>query len=76
VPDPRWGETPKAVVVLKPGQSLTEVELIQFLRQHLAGFEVPRSVDFVDELPKTGTGKVIKHELRKRYWKGHETPVV
>jgi fatty-acyl-CoA synthase len=76
VPDPRWGETPKAIVVLKPGQSLTEEELIQFLRQYLAGFEVPRSVDFVDELPKTGTGKVIKHELRKRYWQGHESAVV
>jgi fatty-acyl-CoA synthase len=76
VPDPRWGETPRAVVVLKPGASLTEEELIQFSRQHLGGFEVPRSVEFVSELPKTGTGKIIKHELRKRYWQGRDSAVV
>jgi fatty-acyl-CoA synthase len=76
VPDPRWGETVKAMVVRKPGQSLTEEELIQFCRQYLGGFEVPRSVDFVDELPKTATGKIVKQELRERYWRGHESRVI
>jgi fatty-acyl-CoA synthase len=76
VPDPKWGEIVKAIVVLKPGQSLTAEELIQFCRQHLGGFEVPRSVDFVDELPKTGTGKIVKHELRERYWQGRASRVL
>jgi fatty-acyl-CoA synthase len=76
VPDPKWGEIVKAIVVLKPGQNVTAEELVQFCRQHLGGFEVPRSIDFMDELPKTGTGKIIKHELRARYWEGHESRVV
>jgi len=76
VPDPKWGEAVKAIVVLKPGQQVTEDELLRFCRQYLGGFQVPRSIDFMDELPKTGTGKIIKHELRERYWKGHESRVI
>lgn len=75
VPDPRWGETPKALVVLKPEQYVTEEELLLYARQTLAGFQVPRSVEFVDELPKTGTGKIVKHTLRAKYWTGHESQV-
>lgn len=67
VPDAKWGEVPKAIIVLKPGQALTEAEIVQFCRQHLAGFEMPRSVAFAQELPKTGTGKILKHELRAQY---------
>jgi fatty-acyl-CoA synthase len=67
VPDPQWGETPKALVVLKPGQTVTSAELTQFCRGYLAGFELPSSFEFVTELPKTGTGKILKHELRAKY---------
>jgi len=75
VPDEKWGEVPKALVVLKPGMTATEEELIQHCRQHLAGFKIPKSVDFFDSLPKGGTGKILKRELRERYWKGYEKRV-
>jgi acyl-CoA synthetase (AMP-forming)/AMP-acid ligase II len=70
VPDPEWGEAVKAVVVLKPGHTATEEELVAFCRNHLASYKKPRSVDFVEELPKNAYGKVLKRELRNRYWKG------
>jgi len=75
VPDDFWGEVPKAIVVLKPGQSATEEEIIQHCRGKLAGYKIPKSVDFVDELPKGGTGKILKSVLRERYWAGYETRV-
>lgn len=68
VPDERWGEVPKAIVVLKPGASATELELIDFCRARLAHYKCPKSVEFVEALPKTGTGKLLKRELRKKYW--------
>jgi fatty-acyl-CoA synthase len=64
-PDPRWGESPRAYVELKPGASLTAEELIGHCRQHLAGFKIPKSIEFV-ELPKTSTGKIQKFLLRER----------
>jgi acyl-CoA synthetase (AMP-forming)/AMP-acid ligase II len=70
VPDERWGETVKAVVVLQPGAGATEAEIIAFCRGKLGGFERPRSVDFVDALPRTPTGKVLKRVLREPYWAG------
>src|SRR5271170_7721437 len=73
VPDEKWGEVPKALVVLKPGASVTESELIDFCRTRLSHYKCPRSVDFVDSLPKTGTGKILKKELRKKYWHGQDT---
>jgi fatty-acyl-CoA synthase len=76
VPDPRWGETPRAIVVLRSSATTTAEEIIAFCRQHLAGFKLPRSVEFVDELPKTGTGKIQKHVLRERCWQGHESKVI
>jgi acyl-CoA synthetase (AMP-forming)/AMP-acid ligase II len=71
VPDARWGETVKAVVVLRSGARATEDEVIDFCRGRLGGFERPRSVDFVDTLPRNPTGKVLKRLLRERYWTGH-----
>lgn len=68
VPDAKWGEVPKAVVVLKPGVKATEEELLEFSRARLSHYKCPRSVDFVDAMPKTGTGKLLKRELRQRYW--------
>jgi fatty-acyl-CoA synthase len=73
VPDPRWGEAPKALVVLKPGAEASELELLEFCRGRLAHYKCPRSVEFMDALPKTGTGKVLKKELRKKYWSGTES---
>ena len=70
VPHEKWGETPKALVVLGPGQSLAEEELIEFCRGELAHFKCPTSVDFIDELPRTATGKLQKFRLREQYWSG------
>jgi fatty-acyl-CoA synthase len=75
VPDERWGETPKALVVLKPGQQGTAEEILAHCRRHLAGFKVPSSLEFRTDLPKTGTGKITKHELREPYWRGYEKRV-
>jgi long-chain acyl-CoA synthetase len=68
VPDKRWGETVKAVVVRRPGAALTEDELLEWTRDRIAGFKRPRSVDFVDELPRNPTGKLLKRVLREPYW--------
>ena len=73
VPDEKWGEVAKALVVLKPNAAATESELIEFCRSRLAHYKCPRSIEFVDNLPKTGTGKVLKKDLRKKYWHGKET---
>jgi acyl-CoA synthetase (AMP-forming)/AMP-acid ligase II len=72
VPDEKWGEVPKALVVLKPGAQAGESELIEFCRSHLAHYKCPHSVEFRESLPKTGTGKILKKDLRKKYWEGQE----
>jgi fatty-acyl-CoA synthase len=72
VPDARWGETVKGVLVLKEGQAADEAELIAHCRQFLGGFEIPRSIDFVEALPRNATGKVLKRVLRERYWMGEQ----
>ena len=66
VPDEKWGEVPKAFVVLKPGEQATEPELLEFCRAHMAHYKTPRSVEFVAALPKNATGKTLKRELRKK----------
>jgi long-chain acyl-CoA synthetase len=68
VPDERWGETVKAVVVRRPGSSLAEDDLLAWAKERVAGFKRPRSVDFVDELPRNPTGKLLKRVLRAPYW--------
>jgi acyl-CoA synthetase (AMP-forming)/AMP-acid ligase II len=68
VPDDVWGEAVKAVVVMKPGESATEADIINTAREHLASYQKPKSVDFVDSLPKAPTGKILKRELRDPYW--------
>ncbi len=72
VPDDRWGEVPKAYVVLRPQAAATEEELVAFCRQHLAHFKCPKHVEFLPELPKTSTGKVQKYLLREREWAGRQ----
>jgi len=73
VPDEKWGEVPKALVVLKPAAQASESELLDFCRSRLSHYKCPRSFEFVDNLPKTGTGKVLKKDLRKKYWHGQST---
>ena len=70
VPHEKWGETPKALVVLREGTSATESELIAFCRDNLAHFKCPTSIEFRDELPRTATGKLQKFKLREPYWRG------
>src|SRR5277367_1535705 len=73
VPDAKWGEVPKALVVLKPNAAATESELIEFCRSRLAHYKCPRSFEFVASLPKTATGKILKKDIRKKYWSGKDT---
>ena len=75
VPSEKWGETPKALVVLRDGMTATEEEVIAFSREHLAHFRCPTSVDFVESLPRTVTGKLQKFIIREQYWKGVERRV-
>jgi acyl-CoA synthetase (AMP-forming)/AMP-acid ligase II len=75
VPDTKWGEAIKAVVVLKEGGVTNEKELIAFCGQHLADFKKPKSVDFVKALPKDPVGKIQKKILREPYWKGQDRQI-
>lgn len=70
VPDDRWGEAVKACVIVKPGHELSETELITFARERLAGYKVPKSVDFFDSFPLVPSGKISKKDLRAPYWEG------
>jgi len=72
VPDPKWGEAVKAIVVRAPGSQITEQDVIAYARTRLAGYKVPKSVDFVESLPRNPSGKILKRELREPYWRGHE----
>jgi len=67
LPDEKWGETVKAVVVFKPGQTADERTLIEFVRSKIAAYKTPRSIDFLDQLPRTGSGKIFKRGLRDNY---------
>jgi acyl-CoA synthetase (AMP-forming)/AMP-acid ligase II len=75
VPDERWGETVKAVVALRSGMTATAEEIMEFCRGKVGGFELPRSVDFVEALPRTPSGKVLKRVLREPYWAGQQRRV-
>jgi acyl-CoA synthetase (AMP-forming)/AMP-acid ligase II len=70
VPDPKWGEAVKAVVVLRPGQQLTEAEVIAFARSKIAAYKCPKSVDFAPALPRNASGKILKRVLREPHWAG------
>jgi long-chain acyl-CoA synthetase len=72
VPHEKWGEEVKAVVVLKEGVEAREEEILEFCKTRLAGYKRPRSVDFVDDFPKTATGKILKRVLKQKYWEGQE----
>ena len=70
IPDPYWIEKVHAVVTTKKGASATAEELIALCKKNLAGYKAPKSVEFVDSLPKNPSGKILKRELREKYWKG------
>jgi fatty-acyl-CoA synthase len=67
VPDEKWGEVPKALIVLEPGMQVTEEEIVSHVRKYLAGYKTPKSVEFRSEFPKGGTGKILKQDLRREY---------
>ncbi len=67
VADDKWGEVGKAIVVLKPDQSLSEADIIDHCRAKLGRYKVPKSVAFIDKLPRNPAGKVVKHELRAKF---------
>ncbi len=71
VPDAKWGEAVKAVVVLKTGRQATEAEIVRFCKERIAHYKSPKTVDFIDCLPKTGSGKIQKKELKEKYWQGY-----
>ena len=72
VPDEKWGESVKAIVVLRRGAGASQEEIIDFCREHLASYKKPGSVEFWSELPKTGSGKIKKDEIREPYWEGYQ----
>jgi acyl-CoA synthetase (AMP-forming)/AMP-acid ligase II len=72
VPDEQWGEAVKACVVLKPGTQATQGEIIDFMRARLAHYKCPRSIDFLEAIPRNPTGKILKRVLREPYWQGRE----
>jgi len=75
VPDDRWGEAVKAIVVAAPGASPSAADIIAYARQRIAGFKAPKTVDFIDALPRNPSGKVLRRELRKPYWEGRDRKV-
>ncbi|MDM0078551.1 long-chain-fatty-acid--CoA ligase [Variovorax sp. J2P1-59] len=76
VPDEKWGEVPKAVVVAKSGTAIDIEQVLAYCRGRLASFKCPKSIDVVDALPRNPTGKVLKKDLRKPYWTGRERQIV
>jgi fatty-acyl-CoA synthase len=71
VPDKKWGEVPKALIILKEGEDTTEEDIIIHVKTHLAGYKAPKSVEFRSDFPKGGTGKILKRDLRNPYWEGY-----
>ncbi len=71
VPDEKWGEAVKAMVVRKPGADPQPAEIIKYARERIAGYKVPKSVEFIDALPRNASGKILRRELREPFWAGH-----
>ena len=75
VPDEKWGERPKAFVVLRPGAEVSEAELMEHVRARIARYKTPKAIAFVEALPRTSTGKIQKFELREKEWAGHTSRI-
>ncbi|MNJ32101.1 Long-chain-fatty-acid--CoA ligase [compost metagenome] len=72
IPCQKWGETVHAIIILKPGVSVSDTDIIAHCRERIAGYKCPRSVEFREALPLSSVGKVLKNELRKDFWKDHQ----
>ena len=72
IPNEKYGETPLACVALKPEQSLSEDEMIDYCRDKLAGYKIPRQLQIMEALPRNPSGKILKKELRAPHWEGKE----
>jgi acyl-CoA synthetase (AMP-forming)/AMP-acid ligase II len=75
VPNEKWGESVKAIVVLKPGETATEEEIVEYCLERMARYKRPRSIDFVDDLPRNPSGKILKRIIRQDYWEDEEYKV-
>ncbi len=75
IPSEQWGESVHAVVVQNADAFLNEDDVVTFAREHLASYKIPRSVSFTEEIPRTGSGKILKRVLREPFWKDHTTRV-
>ena len=75
IPSDDWGELVHAVIVKREGADLDEAGVKEFAREHLASYKIPRSISWLDELPKTGSGKILKRELRQPFWAGRTSKV-
>jgi acyl-CoA synthetase (AMP-forming)/AMP-acid ligase II len=75
VPDEKWGEAVKAIVVMKPGRKATASDIIDFSRERIAGFKTPKSVEFIETLPRNASGKILRRHLRDPYWEGKDRQV-
>jgi acyl-CoA synthetase (AMP-forming)/AMP-acid ligase II len=75
IPSEEWGEAVHAVIVVRPGAKLDGSAVLAHARAQLAGYKIPRSISFADELPRTGSGKILKRVLREPFWKGHDRRV-
>lgn len=75
VPDDRWGEAVKAIVVPEQGKSPDPAEIISWAKTQIAGYKVPKTVDFIDALPRNPSGKILRRELRDPYWEGRDRKV-
>lgn len=75
VPDEKWGEAVKALVVLAGDTNASEAEIIEYCREKLAGYKMPKSIEFIDAVPRSPIGKALKNKLREKYWQGKETRI-
>ncbi|MBW1789260.1 MAG: long-chain-fatty-acid--CoA ligase [Deltaproteobacteria bacterium] len=75
VPDKDWGEVPKAIVVCREGEQVTEAEILEYCQANLAKYKCPKSVEFMDSLPRNALGKILKRQLREKYWEGHDVRI-
>jgi acyl-CoA synthetase (AMP-forming)/AMP-acid ligase II len=75
VPDEKWGEAVKAMVVKKPNTNPTVEDIINFTRTRIASYKTPKSVDFIEALPRNASGKILRRELREPFWKGRDRRV-
>ena len=75
IPDDKWGEAVKGFVVLAEGSELTETDIISYVRSQVAGYKCPKSINFVSELPRNPSGKILRREIRAPFWEGRDRKV-